>query len=97
MEQLLIGLISGAVGGNAAGKVLPSINQGTVINSIAGIIGGGVGGSLLSALGAPDLAGAAGAAAGLDLGSIIQQVAGGGVGGGLVLAVVGFVRNKMAR
>jgi len=51
--ELIISLIAGAVGGNAAGKALPSLNQGTLINSISGIVGGGLGGSILGMLGAP--------------------------------------------
>jgi len=58
--ELLIGLISGAVGGNVAGGVLKNLNQGTLVNSIAGIVGGGLGGWHLGMIGAPDLAGAAG-------------------------------------
>jgi hypothetical protein len=91
--ELIIGLLSGAAGGNAAGKLLGSLDQGTLINSIAGIVGG----SILSALGAPDLAGAAGEAGGLDFGAIIGQVVGGGVGGGGLLALVGAARNMMAK
>ena len=68
-----------------------------MINSIAGLVGGGLGGTILSAIGAPDLAGAAGGAGGLDFGAIIGQVVGGGVGGGGVLAIVGLVRNMMAK
>ncbi|WP_147126783.1 hypothetical protein [Shimia ponticola] len=90
--ELLIGLISGAVGGNVTGAALKNLNQGTLINSIAGIVGGGLGGSILAQLGAGDLA-----SGGMDLGGIIGQVAGGGVGGGVVLAIVGAVRNMMAK
>ena len=37
------------------------------------------------------------AAGGMDIGSIIGQVASGGVGGGVVLAIVGVVKNMMAK
>ena len=77
--------MSGAAGGNAADKVLGSLNQGTLINSIAGVFGGGLGGTIRSAIGAIDLA----RAAGLDFGAIICQVVGGGAGGSAVLALVG--------
>ncbi|MCK0143950.1 hypothetical protein [Aliiroseovarius sp. F20344] len=96
MESLLINLVSGAVGGNVAGGLLKNLNQGTLINSIAGIAGGGIGGSLLSMLGAGGVADAAGAG-GLDIASILGQVASGGVGGGVLLAVVGVVRNMLAK
>ena len=92
--ELIIGLISGAVGGNAAGGLLKNLNQGTLINSISGIVGGGLGGTILSMMGAGGMADAA-ASGGIDIGSIVSQVAGGGVGGGVVLAIVGVVRNMM--
>ena len=40
MEGLFLNLVSGAVGGNVVGRLIGSLNQGTVINSIAGILGG---------------------------------------------------------
>lgn len=40
MEGLIFNLVSGAVGGNVVGRLIGSLNQGTVINSIAGILGG---------------------------------------------------------
>ncbi len=89
--ELIIGLLSGAAGGNIAAKVLGKLDQGTLINSISGVVGGGLGASILGSLGA----GAAGG--GFDIGSIISQVAGGGVGGGIVLAVVGLIKSKMAK
>lgn len=89
--ELLIGLISGAVGGNAAGGIMKNLNQGTLINSISGIVGGGLGGTILGALGAAPAGG------GLDIMSIVTQVAGGGIGGGVVLALVGVVKNMMAK
>ena len=46
-------------------------------------------------LGAPYMAGRAGDAAGMDIGALLGQVASGGVGGGVLLAIVGFVRAKM--
>ena len=95
MEGLIFNLASGAVGGNVVGRLIGSLNQGTVINSIAGILGGGLGGSILGMLGAPDMAGMAGDAAGMDIGALLRQLVSGGVGGGVLLAIVGFVRSKM--
>lgn len=88
--ELIIGLLSGAAGGNVAGKLLGKFDQGTLINSLSGIVGGGIGGTILSALGA-------GGGEGMDLAGIISQVVGGGVGGGALLAVVGTVRNMMSK
>jgi uncharacterized membrane protein YeaQ/YmgE (transglycosylase-associated protein family) len=92
MEQIIIQLISGAVGGNVIGGLLKNLNLGVLGNSIAGIVGGGVGGQLLSMLGtAPD------AAAGLDISSILTSVASGGAGGGVVMVIVGIIKNMMAK
>lgn len=90
--ELIIGLISGAVGGNVAGAAIKNINQGTLINSIAGIVGGGLGSSLLGMAGAGAIAGG-----GMDLMGIIGQVASGGVGGGVVLAIVSVLRNALTK
>jgi uncharacterized membrane protein YeaQ/YmgE (transglycosylase-associated protein family) len=92
MEQIIIQLISGAVGGNVIGKVLKNLDLGTLGNSIAGIVGGGLGGQLLGMMGA-----GGDAAAGMDIGSIIQSVASGGVGGGVLMAIVGIVKKAMAK
>ncbi|MFU1478773.1 hypothetical protein ACM25N_14140 [Roseovarius sp. C7] len=90
--ELIISLIAGAVGGNVAGGLLKQFNMGVLINSIAGIVGGGLGGQLLGALGAGGMA-----QGGVDIAGLLGQVASGGIGGGIVLAVVGLIRNAMAR
>jgi uncharacterized membrane protein YeaQ/YmgE (transglycosylase-associated protein family) len=96
--EMIISLISGAVGGNAAGSLLKNLNLGVLGNSIAGIVGGGAGGAILSQLGVDPAALAGGAeAAGLDIGSIVSQGAGGLVGGGGLMAIVGVVKNMMAK
>ena len=33
----------------------------------------------------------------LDMGSILTSVAGGGVGGGVLMAIIGLIRKAMAR
>ena len=95
MEGLILNLVSGAVGGNVVERLIGSPNQGTIINSIAGILGGGLGGSSLGMLGAPDMAEMAGGAAEMDIVALLGQVASGGVDGGVLLVIVGFVRSKM--
>jgi hypothetical protein len=91
---LLIQLVSGAAGGNIAGAALKKFSLGTVGNSIVGILGGGLGGQILGMLGG---GGASAAGGGLDAGSILSSVAGGGVGGGALMAIVGLIRQKMAK
>ncbi|MFZ1726616.1 MAG: hypothetical protein WBO29_03605 [Albidovulum sp.] len=93
MEQLIISLISGALGGNIVGKLLKNLDLGPLGNSIAGIVGGGLGSQIIAAMGA----GGADAAAGMDIGSIISSVASGGVGGGVVMAIVGVLKKMMAK
>jgi len=53
MLDIIIGLISGAVGGNVAGAAMKENSLGTIGNSIAGIVGGGAGAGILQALGFP--------------------------------------------
>lgn len=90
---LIIQLISGAVGGNFAGNLMKNASLGTLGNSLVGILGGGIGGQLLGMLGM----GSAAAAGSMDIGAIISQVAGGGVGGAVLLAIIGFIKNAMAK
>lgn len=91
MESLIIQLISGAVGGNIAGKVLPQFNLGTLWNSVAGVVGGGVGAQLIGALVPGLLTG------GLNVSGIVSSIASGGVGGGVLLAIVGVIRSMMQK
>ncbi len=94
MENLLpliIQLVSGAVGGNAAGSILKKLSLGKLWNSILGIVGGGLGGQLLGLLGLGIGGGST------DIGGIIGNVVGGGVGGGALLAIVGFVKKLLKK
>lgn len=94
--DLIIQLISGAVGGNLAGALLKNISLGPIGNSIAGIIGGGVGGQILGPL--IGLGGmAAGGGGAMDIGAIVSQLATGGVGGGVVMAIIGLIRSALAK
>lgn len=94
--EWIVGLLAGAVGGNAAGAAVSRINQGPIINSIAGIVGGGLGAQVLSMLGAGGMAADA-ASGGVDIGALVAQVVSGGAGGGVVLAIVSVVRGMMNR
>ena len=84
MTSLLISLISGAVGGNVAGAAMKDKSLGTLGNSLAGIFVGGIGSFLLQALGVL----ATSATSGGGLGDILGNVAGGGVGGAILLVIV---------
>ena len=98
--NIIVSLLSGAAGGNIAGAVLKNISLGTLWNSVAGIIGGGgLGGKLLGIL-IPSLGAVAASTtggAGIDIGAIIAQLAGGGVGGGALMAIIGVIRSMMAK
>jgi uncharacterized membrane protein YeaQ/YmgE (transglycosylase-associated protein family) len=98
ITSLIIQLITGAIGGNAAGAVMKDKSLGTLGNSIAGVVGGIGAGQILDRFlaAAPQVAdAAAGAAApgGMDIGAIIQDVAGGGIGGAIVMIVVGIIKG----
>lgn len=87
--DLIIQLISGAIGGNAAGAANKSLNMGGMWNTILGLIGGGVGAQWLGPL-------LGLAKTGLDPMAILQQVISGGVGGGALLAIGSVLKGMMA-
>ncbi|MEE9389141.1 MAG: hypothetical protein V3U96_11075 [Paracoccaceae bacterium] len=80
--EMIIQLISGAVGGNAAGAGLKKFSMGPIGNTIAGLVGGYGGGALLG--------GSVGEGA-------VGQVASGGIGGIVLMVVAGVVKNMMAK
>ena len=92
--DLIIQLLSGAVGGNLVGAIAKNLNLGWLWNSVAGVAGGGIGGQILSAvLGA----GMGAAKSGLDPMAILTNVISGGAGGGVLLAVVSIIKGMMAK
>ena len=86
---LIIQLVSGAVGGNLAGKLMSNFSLGTLWNSVIGILGGGLGGQVLGLLGIGDGGGE------MDLSGILGSIGSGGVGGGIVMAIIGMIKNAM--
>jgi uncharacterized membrane protein YeaQ/YmgE (transglycosylase-associated protein family) len=91
--NLLISLASGAAGGNVAGAAMPDKSLGTLGNTLSGILGGGIGGYLLQALGFLASSAAATGGTGLDIGSILANVGSSGVGGAILMAVIGLIKN----
>jgi len=89
--ELIISLISGAIGGNVAGAILKNFSLGTALNAVAGIVGGGLGSQLLG-LGGP-MMGADGG--GFDIGALLGNVVGSGAGGGILMVVIGIVKNML--
>lgn len=94
--NVIIQLVSGAIGGNAVGAGVKKFTLGPIGNSIAGAIGGLGGGQLLQMiLGAGAAAGGA-SAGGLDVGGLVGQIVGGGAGGAILTFVVGLIRQSMS-
>lgn len=100
--NLIITLLSGAIGGNVAGGVSKDNSLGTLGNSVAGAIGGGAGnwiaqaagllGTALAASGTPEAA-----SSGLDLGHLIGNIASSGVGGAILTLIVGLLKNATSK
>ncbi len=88
---VIIQLLSGALGGNAVGTLMKKLSLGTVLNSIVGIVGGGLGGQLLGLLGLGS------GTDGLDLAGILGSIAGGGVGGGVLMVIIGLIKKALAK
>ncbi|AZO76255.1 MULTISPECIES: hypothetical protein [unclassified Bosea (in: a-proteobacteria)] len=94
MEQILMNLVAGAIGGNAAGKASPTFDIGTIGNTIAGLVGGGVLGQLIPVL-LPAISAAA-MGGNLSVGGILTNLISGGAGGAILTAIIGAIKNKAA-
>jgi uncharacterized membrane protein YeaQ/YmgE (transglycosylase-associated protein family) len=81
----IVTLVCGGVGGNIAGALLKQFNLGPVWNTVAGVLGGGLGGQLLGSTGL------------LEGSGLIGDVGASTVGGGVLLAVVGLIKNAMSK
>jgi hypothetical protein len=92
MEQILINLIAGAIGGVGAGKSSPTFDLGMIGNIISGLIGGGVLGQIVNLL-LPAITAAA-QSGDLSVQGIISQVVAGGAGGAILTAIVGAIKNR---
>ena len=87
--SLVIGLASGAAGGNVAGKVMNS-GMGTLGRSLTGIVGGTGLAAVTQMLGIGGIADPT-AGGGLDVMSIVSGLVSGGVGGGILTVILGKV------
>lgn len=92
LTTLLIQLVSGAVGGQAAAGMTKDDSLGTIGNMVVGALGGGIGGHVLSSL----LGLGAAAGAGLDVGAIVSAVLTGGVAGGVSTFLLSMIKSKLA-
>lgn len=79
----LIRLVIGAIGGNAAGALMKDKSLGMLGNTISGVLGGGAGATILGALGVG--------------GGMIGDIAGAGVGGGLLMVIISLIKGAMSK
>ena len=94
MEQILINLIAGALGGVGTGKASPNFDLGTIGNIVSGLIGGGVLGQIATLM-LPSVVAAA-QSGNLSIGGIVSHAIAGGAGGAILTALVGAIKNKAA-
>jgi hypothetical protein len=92
MEQILINLIAGAIGGVGTGKSSPTFDLGMIGNIVSGLIGGGVLGQIVNLL-LPAITAAA-QSGDLSVQGIISQVVAGGAGGAILTAIIGAIKNR---
>ncbi|RYI21770.1 MAG: hypothetical protein EON48_08305 [Acetobacteraceae bacterium] len=93
--ELIIQIIAGLLGGNAAGAGAKNLSLGTAGNSVVGGVGGLLGGLLTSMM-------TGGGAAGidmssLDIGALVQSVAGGGIGGAILTVIAGMLKKALVK
>lgn len=94
MEQILINLVAGALGGVGAGKSSSTFDLGTVGNIISGLIGGGLLGQIVTLL-LPSVLAAA-QSGNMSVSGIVSQVVAGGAGGAILTAIIGAIKNRAA-
>ncbi|WP_448951522.1 hypothetical protein [Labrys neptuniae] len=93
MEQILINLVAGALGGAGSGKALPQFDLGNVGNIIAGLVGGGVLGQLVTYLWPSVVASIQ--SGNFSVGSIVSNAIAGGAGGAILQIIAGVLKNSM--
>jgi hypothetical protein len=94
MEQILINLVAGALGGVGAGRSSPTFDLGTAGNIISGLVGGGLLGQIVTLL-LPSVIAAANTG-NLSVSGVISQAVAGGAGGAILTALIGAIKNKAA-
>ena len=90
--NLILQLVAGAIGGNAASSFVKNIDLSPLIKTISGAAGGGIGGTILQSL-IPALGASSGG--GFDIGSALGNLAGGGIIGTIVTIAVGLIKNAI--
>jgi hypothetical protein len=93
MEQILINLCAGGLGGVATGKSSPTFDLGNVGNIISGLVGGGILGQVVT-LALPSVMAAA-QSGNLSVSGVVSQLVAGGAGGAILTAIVGAIKNRV--
>lgn len=105
--NLIISLISGAVGGNLGGAATGDKNMGATANTIIGLLGGGVGDFILKSLGVLASSGATHAATTaaahttgqpeFDIGALLANIGVSGVSGGVLTAILTLIKDAIQK
>ncbi|HRX37683.1 MAG TPA: hypothetical protein P5337_14925 [Aestuariivirga sp.] len=82
--QIIALIIAGQVGAHAAPLAFPDRSLGWFKNSLAGLAGGGLGAVVLFAT----------LGMGYDIGGLAQTIAGGGLGGALLVLLTGWISYR---
>ena len=92
--ELIIQIIAGLIGGNAAGAGAKNLSLGAAGNSVVGGVGGLLGGFLTSMM----TGGGAGIdLSNLDIGALVQTIGGGGVGGAILTVIAGMLKKALVK
>lgn len=92
LVSIIINLISGGIGGNVAGATMKDKSLGALGNSIAGAIGGTAGALILQAVGVLNSVGMGD----MSISTILGLAGSSAVGGGIITAIIGMIKNKMS-
>lgn len=98
--NLIISLVSGAVGGNLAGAATSDKNLGPIFNTVAGLLGGGAGDFILKALGILASTQAATAATGgseFDIASLLANIGVSGASGAALTGIITLVKDAVLK
>jgi hypothetical protein len=93
---IIVNAIAGMDGGGIAGTLIKNAGMALLPKLLSGAGGVVVGGSLLGSMfgGAAIDPAAASAVGGIDWGTLIAPIIGGGAGGGILTAIVGMVMGR---
>lgn len=96
ITSLLVSIVTGAAGGNAAGTALKDKSLGMVGNSLAGV-GGGLIAQLLPLITGGNVDVTALVSAVLGNNALAGDIGTAGVGGALTMAAVAFIKQYMSK